>query len=68
LLLKHGAKIDAEDYQGQTPLFFTYYTDMVDCLIESSANVNHRDKEEHTPLMNMKVKGTIDRMKEAGAE
>jgi ankyrin repeat protein len=68
LLIKQDAKVDAVDKLGRTPLFFAHNTDMVDLLIDSGADVNHRDKNEQTPIKRMTVKGAIKRMQRAGAE
>ena len=53
MLLKQGAKVDARDQHGDTPLHWAAghgYPEMVKLLISKGADVNARDRHGQTPL------------------
>ena len=73
LLLDHGAKIDAKDDRGQTPLHLVsratqlvhdepYSADVAQLLLELGADVNVRDENQETPLHFACEYGNFDTM------
>jgi len=50
LLARVGAKVDAQDEDGNTPLHETFLTDVEEELLKLGADVNSRNKEGETPI------------------
>ena len=53
LLLDRGAKVNAENISGKTPLFycsFSYSVELLNLLLKYGADINHRDKYKNTIL------------------
>lgn len=50
LLIKAGAKVDAQDILGASPLHYTQNTDIILLLIKHDANYNIKDNDKLTPL------------------
>lgn len=49
-LINAGAKVDFEDNNGKTALFYVNDNEFLDLLIKSGANIFHKDKEGNIPL------------------
>lgn len=52
LLLDHGAKVDATDNEGKTPLMYAKCIEIVNLLLDRKANVEAKDHDGNTALMN----------------
>lgn len=65
-LLKHGAKLDAEDNDGRTPLIYTAVVNNIhamEYLIKRGADINKCDTEKVPPLIFAIYKKNIDAVK-----
>ncbi len=49
-LIKYGARVNAKDKRGDTPLHYTYHVDVARILIANGADVNARNTFDRTPL------------------
>ena len=67
-LLKHGAGVNLEDKEGQTPLFLAPNHEVEDLLINYGGNVNHRDKYGRTPFFYALSELTAVKLVAAGAD
>lgn len=72
-LLSAGARIDAADEEGRTPLMLAveWHCDAVQLLLEAGADLEATDRRGMTPLMHAAQNGTLDTLTalvEAGAD
>jgi ankyrin repeat protein len=67
-LIKHGAKVDVQDENGETPLHWAVWepnAESVKLLIESGANVNARDKKGFTAMRAIKPSSLCEFLNES---
>ncbi|MBI2774471.1 ankyrin repeat domain-containing protein [Candidatus Dependentiae bacterium] len=59
-LIKHGSKINAQDGQGNTPLFYTSTVDMTKLLLENGASIDIKNINGATAIQNAIVLENTD--------